>query len=69
MEVSATRKQWLTLSMDPRMAEQMGHFMLTVGKPVTYSGSCIMALRTHVLISLLLTLIHNISSTSQWYCS
>ena len=32
--------------MDPRMAEQMGHFRLTVGKPGTYSGSCIMALRT-----------------------
>ena len=56
MEVPATRKQRLTLSMDPRMAEQMGHFRLTVGKPGTYSGSCIMPLRTHMLISLLLTL-------------
>ena len=48
MEVPATRKQRLTLSMDPRMAEQMGHFRLTVGKPGTYSGPCIMALRTRV---------------------
>ena len=32
MEVPATRKQRLTLSMDPRMGEQMGHFRLTVGK-------------------------------------
>ena len=53
MEVPATRKQRLTLLMDPKMAEQLAHFRLTVGKPGTYSGSCIMALRTHVLISLL----------------
>ena len=38
------------------MTEQMGHFRLTVGKPGTYSNSCIMAIRTYVLISLLLTL-------------
>ena len=52
-EVTAARKQWLTLSMDPRIAEQMGHFRLTAAKPGTYSGSCIMALRAYVLISLL----------------
>ena len=37
-EVSATRKQRLTLSMDPRMAEQIGHFRVTAGKPGTYSA-------------------------------
>ena len=30
-EVPATQKQQLTLSMGPRMTEQMGHFRLIVG--------------------------------------
>ena len=39
------------------MAEQIRRFMLTVGKPGTYSGSCIVALGTYVLILLLLSLV------------
>ena len=37
-EVPATRKQRPTLSMDPRVAEQMGHFRVTTGKPGTYTA-------------------------------
>ena len=37
-EVPATRKQRPTLSMDPRVAEQMGHFRVTAGKPGTYTA-------------------------------